>query len=60
LKEETYGWNLEMVMRVAAAVCPHRRSPSSSGGGSVARHPHRWRQSGLVNIDDVCSPRLEL
>jgi hypothetical protein len=65
LKEETYGWNLEMVMRVAAARLPaleiaveQRRRIGWRIEG--VRHPHRWRQRGLVNIDDVGSLRLEL
>ena len=62
MKEETYGWNLEMLMRVAAARLPaleiavgqRRRigGVSKVSGNLIAR-----RQGGLVHFDDVCSPR---
>ena len=62
MKEETYGWNLEMLMRVAAAAfagAGDRRRAAAPDRRRVEglRQFHRRHQGGLVHLGDVCSPR---
>ncbi len=44
MREETYGWNLEMQMRARARRTPHSRDP---GQPSL---PHRWRIKSLGHV----------
>ncbi len=61
MSEQTYGWNLEMQMRAAAAgwrileiPVDHRR-PSRRRFEGVGRR-RRWPEGGLENHDDLSAP----